>query len=533
MKAAPDHGGHGPSMQRIVQALAVLLALLASAMIAFFAIASIRRLTYPFPLDSIEGSMALGVTRVINGLPLYLQPNFHFIPYMYSPAYFSVAGWAAKLLGPGLVPLRLVSMLSTIGCFALIALQVFAETGNRLAALVGAGLYASAYPASLYFFDLGRVDSLYVFLVLLALVATRWLNPVFAALAWTLAFLTKQSIIPVAVVALCLDWKRPRRVLAGLGTFALASFGSTAWLDHVTHGWFRYYAFTVPGANRNLRLHYVVNILVQLAPFSVALMVVAAALLLTGVKWGNRAARFYLGSGAALVLLVWFLASHAGSVANVAMPVYALLAVAFGIALARLSHWLHGLPASRSQAGLALLLLAACAQFVFQARPNMFLIPSPAMRASQQQFEDWLHSVPGDVLVVAHPYEAVMAGKPAHPDEFAIRDALQPGRPAVNAPLLNEIHQAIEQEALDAIVIDSTPREEIERAPWLPADLLERYPIVGVVPGSDPPRDPGSLLNRDLRFVLLPCRASGMAAAQSLAIVSSPGVAACGGMHRR
>ncbi|MDR3773945.1 MAG: hypothetical protein P4L26_11390 [Terracidiphilus sp.] len=477
--------------------------------------------------------MALGVARVVNGLPLYPRPDFHFIPYMYSPAYFWVSGWAAKLLGPGLVPLRLVSILSTIGSFALIALQVFAETGNRLAALVGAGLYASAYPASLYFFDLGRVDSLYVFLVLLALVATRWLNPVSAALAWTLAFLAKQSVIPVAVAALCLDWRRPRRVLAGLGTFALASFGSTAWLDHVTNGWFRYYVFTVPGANSNLRLHYAANILVRLAPFSVALTVVAAALLLTGVHWSDRTARFYLGTGATLVLLVWFLGFHAGSVANVAMPLYALLAVAFGIALARLTHWLHGLPVTWSQAGLTLLLLAACAQFACQARPSMYLIPSPAMRASQQQFEDWLQSVHGDVLVVAHPYESVMAGKPAHPDEFAIRDALGPGMPAVNVPLLNEIRQAVEQQTLEAIVIDSTPREEIDRAPWLPADLLERYPIVGIVPGSDSPRDPGSLLNPDLRFVLLPCSASGVAAAQSIAIISSPGVATCGAMHPR
>jgi hypothetical protein len=271
--------------------------------------------------------------------------------------------------------------------------------------------------------------------------------------------------------------------------------------------------------------------LTLLSPFSATLIVIVAALLLTGVRWGNRAARLYLGAGAALILLVWFLAAHQGAVGNVAMPVYALLALAFGIALARLIRWLHGLPAAWLQAGLTLLFLAACAQFACQARPNMVSIPSPVLRASQQRFEDWLHSVPGDVLVVSHPYESVMAGKPAHPDEFAIRDSLSPGRPAVNLPLLNEIHQAIEQQALDAIVIDSTPQEEINHAPWLPADLLERYPIVGVVPGSEPPPKPGSPLNPDLRFVLLPCRASGSVFAQSIAIISPPGAAPCSGMR--
>ena len=521
MQDNPSYRDHAP-MQRAVQILTVLLILLASAMIAFFVIASIRRLTYPFPLDSIEGSMALAVARVANGLPLYLQPNFHYTPYMYAPAYYYVCGWVAKLFGFGLLPLRLVSILSTIGCFVLIALLVFVETRNRLAALAGAGLYASAYLACQYWFDVGRVDSLYVFLVLLALVASRWLHPVFAALAWTLAWLAKQSIIPVAVVALCLDWKRPQRVLAGLGTFVLASLGSTAWLDHATHGWFHYYVFTVPSASTNLQPHLAFGLL---APFTVALVVVAAALLLTGVHWGSPAARFYLWVSGALALLCWFLASHAGSVLNVAMPAYALLAVAFGIALARLIHWLHGLPAARSQVGLTLLLLATCAQFACQPRPNIFLTPSPAVRAERQQFEDWLHSVPGDVLVVAHPYEAVMAGKPVHPDQFAIGDALAPGRPAVNLPLLDEIHKVIEQETLEAIVVDLPPEEAIVRSPWLSTDLLRRYPIVGIVPGSNLASDPGNAFNPNPRYVLLPCRASGVAAALQITIISSPEVA--------
>jgi hypothetical protein len=495
-------------------------------MIVFFVIASLRRLTYPFPLDSMEGSVALAAVRVANGLPLYQPPNFHFIQFVYPPAYFYVSGWAVKLLGPGLLPLRLVSILSTIGCFVLIALLVFGETRNSLAALAGAGLYASAYPVCQFWFDVGRVDSLYVFLVLLALVATRRLHPVFAALAWTLAFLAKQSIIPVAVVALCLDWKRPRRVLVGLGTFLLTSLGSTAWLNHSTHGWFYYYVFLAPGAETHLAPHLAFGLL---ASFSAALIIVAAALLLTGVHWGNPAARFYLWLGGALVLICWILASRPGTSGNVAMPAYAFLAVAFGIALARLIYWLHGLPIARSQAGLTLLLFAACAQFVCHGRPNILLIPSPAVRASQQQFEVWLHSVPGDVYVVSHPYESVMAGKPAHPDSGAIYDALAG---AANLPLLHEIHQAIEQEALEAIVIDRTPKEEMLHDPWLPADLLQHYPIVGIVPGSDPPRDPGNPNNLDMRFVLLPCSASGVAVAQSISIVSAPEAAStCHGVR--
>ena len=129
--------------------------------------------------------------------------------------------------------------------------------------------------------------------------------------------------------------------------------------------------FLAPGAETHLAPHLAFGLL---ASFSAALIIVAAALLLTGAHWGNPAARFYLWSGGALVLICWILASRPGTSGNVAMPAYAFLAVAFGIALHALYTGFHGLPIARSQAGLTLLLFAACAQFVCHGRPNILLI---------------------------------------------------------------------------------------------------------------------------------------------------------------
>jgi hypothetical protein len=522
---------HATGTPRAIQALRGLLALLSAGLIALFLITSLRRIAFPFPLEQHEGAMALAVARVAHGLPLYARPNFSFIPYMYSPAYFYVAGFASKLLGPGLLALRLLSLLSALGCFAVIYALIATETKNRLAALAGAGLYAAAYPVCQHWFDLGRVDSFYVFLVLLALLATRWLHPVFAALLWTLAFLAKQTIAPVALVVLCFDWKRPRRLLAGVGTFLFASLGSTAWLDRATHGWSSYYIFTVPHTNADLRLHATAFFwsVYLLAPFGVALGVIAAALLLTNVHWSGTRTQFYLLAGGSLLLLCWFLGAHADATANTAMPAYAMLAVAFGVALARLLVWLREFSTASAHAGMALLLLAACAQLASQLYSPKLSVPSPALRASQQQFVDWLRTVPGDVWVPAHPYEAVLAGKLAHPDEAAIHDALRPGNPAANLPLLNEIQQAIEQGTLVAIVLDRAPQEEIRSAPWLPADWRTQYPIVGIVPGSDQANSFGP----HPRYVLLPCNASGQAAARSITILSTPTAPPCPGLHPR
>ncbi|HUZ05038.1 MAG TPA: hypothetical protein VMU62_06755, partial [Acidobacteriaceae bacterium] len=224
---------------------------------------------------------------------------------------------------------------------------------------------------------------------------------------------------------------------------------------------------------------------------------------------------------------------HAGATANTPMPVYAILAVAFGIALARLFHWLPRLSAAWSQAGLTLLLLATCTQLASQFYSPKLSIPSPEVRASQQQFVDWLRSFPGDAFVVDHPYAGVLAGKLPHADETAIHDALRPGLPAINRPLLHEIHRAVDQESFDAIVLDRMPPHKPSEArpydAWLPQDWQTHYPILGLAPGSGQASPFGPLP----RYVLLSCRASELAAAKDIKILSSSASVPCPGPHPR
>ncbi len=515
-------------LERVERPLALCVALLAAGAMLLFVAAVLHRLHDPFPLEQLEGTMAVAVARMNQGLPLYAQPDFSFIAYMYSPAYFWVAGWATHILGVAgstLLALRLVSILSTLGCFAAIAALVFTETRSALAALAGAGLYAAAYPVTQNWFDLGRVDSLYVFLVLLAVLATRKLHPALAALFWVLAVLAKQTIAPVGLLVLLSDWKRPRRALTGAGIFLLGTLASTAWLHHATHGWYSYYIFAVPGANSDLRLHAAAFFFstALLAPFGIALVVIAAALLLTPIDWRSASARLYLVSSVSLLALCWFLSAHAGATANTSMPLYALLAVAFGIALDRLLRWLRGLHTPIAQAGTIVLLLAACAQLGSQYYSPKLAAPLPPVRASQQQLLDWLRLFPGDVYIPAHPYEALLTGKSMHADEAAIHDALRPGRADVNAPLLDQIHRAVDGESFDAIVLDHPPDQELAAAPWMPADWRRHYPVVGLVPGSDVvnPFSPRP------RYVLLPCRVLGSAAARQVVRLGSDSSAAC------
>lgn len=507
--------------------LEVLLALMALIPLGLFLAASLGRLGSAIPLEQLEGSMLLAAERVAHGQPIYVRPNFTFIPYMYAPAYYYVSGWAVRLLGPRFLALRLVSLLSTCASMAVIYLFVFLEApGTRarrhLAALAGAALYVAAYPWTREWFDLGRLDSFYILLLLLALLSTRYLHPIFAAAVWTLAFLAKQTIFPVVLLMLCVDWKRPRRLLLGVGSFLLMTAVSCRLLDHATRGWFWFYAFTVPHANADLRLRPAVSYVPSqlIGPFGVALLVIAMAWVSTRPSLANFRTRFYLVAGAALFGLCWFLQAHAGATANTPMPAYAILAVIFGISFARLDAAF----ALRSRETARVFLLAAAAiPLVSWIYGPQDLAPHPGLIASQQELISWLRVFPGDVFLPSNPYEGVLAGKQWHPDTAALHDALRPNLPGVDDALRAKIAEEVDQSKFDAVVLDGLPENILPGQPWLPADLRQRYPIVGIVPGANV----NDLFGPHASYFLLPCREKGLAAAHGWKLLETGGQSAC------
>lgn len=507
--------------------LEVLLALLALIPIGLFLTSALGRLGSAVPLEQLEGSMLLAAERVAHGQPIYVRPNFTFIPYMYAPAYYYVSGWAVRLLGPRFLALRLISLLSTCASMAVMYLFVLLDVpgtrGRRhLAALAGAALYAAAYPWTREWFDLGRLDSFYILLLLLALLSTRYLHPIFAAAIWTLTFLAKQTIFPVALIMLCVDWKRPRRFLLGVGSFLLMTAVSSRLLDHATHSWFWFYAFTVPHANADLWLRPAVFYVFSqwIAPFGVALLVVAAAWVWTRPSLADFRTWFYLKAGAALFGLCWFLHAHAGATANTSMPGYAILAVIFGISFARLdAAFAFG---SRETARVFLLAAVAIPLVSRVYNPHDFM-PHRDLVASQEDLIAWLRVFPGDVYLPAHPYEGALAGKQWHADNTSLHDALRPELPGVGNAVKAEIAEVVDQNKFDAIVLDGLPKDVLPSQPWLPADLIQRYPIVGIVPGSDV----SDVFGPHPRYFLLPCREKGLAVSHGWKLLETGGQNDC------
>jgi hypothetical protein len=121
----------------------------------------------------LEGYVFLSALRVFHGQSVYPHPSLQFIPYMYPPGYYYLCAALGRLMGMSIATMRMASILSTLGCFAAIYGLVWSEVRRHMPAIAAAGLYAGCYVVCLEWFDLGRLDSLFVLLLLLVAVIAQ------------------------------------------------------------------------------------------------------------------------------------------------------------------------------------------------------------------------------------------------------------------------------------------------------------------------------------------------------------------------
>ena len=97
--------------------LALRLVVLSAALyfLGILAAAVVARVAYPYEIEWMEGGVLAHVARILRGQPLYARPTLEFTPFLYPPLYYAVSAAVAKLVGLSLVPLRLVSVVATLG----------------------------------------------------------------------------------------------------------------------------------------------------------------------------------------------------------------------------------------------------------------------------------------------------------------------------------------------------------------------------------------------------------------------------------
>ena len=447
------------------------------------------------------------VARYVHHLPLYTAPSIEYTANIYAPLFFRVSSWIALLTGPSFVSMRLVSTLSTVGLLVVMALMVWLELpkgseGRLLSVVFSTGLFLSLYPICQAFFDLGRVDMLCLFLAGCALLAGRRGMPVVAGLLWVLSFQTKQGMLPVAILSLCFEWQRPRRVLFGLATFTAVGGASVAWLAHTQPFWYLRLVYQTAGGFPIIPRQVTGLLSVDLfAPLGIAILIVLVAAVLKPPCWRSRTSSFYAFSFLGMVLFSCFLRAHGGASINAMIPAWIWITVVAGVAFGRLYQSFR---AQSSVPAQGLLVAAACIQLISHLYNPGTYVPSSTETEAREAFLEQVRAIPGEVLIFENPQYDVLTGKKPHAAGVVLETILQSSYPVDAATVKSDIQKAVESHSFAAIVSDSPEGSELATE-WMPSDLLSYYPVRIAAKGSEV-----HSFTPQPSFIYMPCKSSTM-----------------------
>ena len=472
------------------RALRVAAAVLGLAVIGGYLVIALARLGNPFALELLESNSLVEVHRVLAGQPLYTAPTVGYVPDGYPPLYFAVSAAAAGALGQSYFALRLVSLVSSLACFAIMARLVQRETASAAAGVAAAGLLAATYFATGTWFDVARVDSLFLALSVAALYAARWMRSpggaVTAGLLLGAAFLTKQTALAEGAAILAALGCGPRRRLAvpAALAFAVVIGASTLALGFASHGWYVYYVF---GQMSEHALNFAAAGQFWTGYLLPTLGIAVGAALLGA----RRVPPVLLAGCAALVIEGWITLVHTGGGVNDLLPAYLVVALLAGLGLGDRPDlapdgWpdlASGGSASRyATTAAGVLVIAQVAVLAAGFHPGR-AIPAEADRAAGLRLSAGLRAIGGTVAIPADPALAIMAGLPAVEDQLAAADVLRASDPAAKADFTRSVAREVAAQRFTAIIteIDGDLR-------GFPADLPRYYrrcaqmPLVGIQP---------------------------------------------------
>jgi hypothetical protein len=426
----------------------------------FYLYGAFKRITYPYDLDFIEDNMLMQAIQVSLGKPVYVPPNADFVPHVYMPLYTLLSGWIFKAIAPSYVPMRLLSFSATIVTAILIFSISRRICGNRGIAFCTAALFLAGYRTTGGWYDLARVDALYVMLTLAGATllahgkGNRFRLPC-AGFILAFAFLTKQNGLFFAlVVAVYLFFTIGRQALAFAIPFALFSILPALYLDQVSGGWFATYVFKIaylsPIDFDRVAATLQDDLFGSMIGLTIPLVTAGISLI-----WHERRKSALIEPWNWFVVAALFISiagrASVGGNRNNLMPAYTFLCIAPALAARETHLWRDGwqIPARR---GLFVLIVA---QFMLTSLIPKYpfgFIPTPSMKSAGDRLIQHIANVKGPVLVLMHPYYALLARKEPAVDIQMLWHARLRGE----LPLPEDFVNRIESHYYSAIISDES-----------------------------------------------------------------------------
>jgi hypothetical protein len=456
----------------------LLLLLVAAGFVIGYLGLAYARVSYPYALDLVEEDMLMQAWRASNRQPMFVPPNADFVPQVYMPLYAWLAGQILRLSGPAFWPLRSLSLAGTLATSLLIFWISYRESKRGTLAFGGAALYLAGYRLVGGWYDLARVDALFVALTLAGMamaVYGRSSNRglLLAGILIGLSLLAKQNgLYLAAVVGAYLLLATGRRAWIYGAAFTLVAVLPTLLLEWRSQGWFSYYAIDIAYASPLSRLRVWQTVTRELGGgmgFLLLAALLAAILAARRVMAGGDGRPglmdnpWLLFIAAAVLVSVAGRASVGGNLNNL-IPAYALLCLSPGLLVRKLQEGgkatvlvgaeapaqseaegsvlsrVEGTPAWIS----GLLVVGILGQFgltlynPIMGKPAQYR-PTDAMRASGDRLVQALAGFDGEVLVLMHPSYALKAGKEPAVHIQSLWHARHRGRDSLPADFIDRI----------------------------------------------------------------------------------------------
>lgn len=473
---------HVFSLQSLVKIGRFALVIIATLYLVLYGIISLARLQYPFELEWIEGASLETVNRILASKTIYARPSLEFVASVYNPLYFYIAAGLTKILGGTFTSLRLLSLLASLGCLAIIFMIVKSETKRNLPSLLAACLFAATFKASGCWFDLARVDSLFMFFSLLAIYLVRFcqslrMSILAGIIAW-LSFLTKQTetiiFMPVAIYCLAI---KGRYAFALVGTaFGLIGISTIA-INLFTDGWYGYYA-TMPSGYAFDKLGPILFWSSDIVrPLGIAFALVIAWSVYSLFQDNRKLAFFYIALSLGMFSASMLARSQSGGYLNNLIPAYASISILFGMAIDSFLVGTKKLDLQDSKIAELCIYTVCVIQFFNLFYNPLSQIPSANDLQSGRQILQEISQIKGNVFIPDHGYLATLAGKSAFAHHAAVADVVRTRNNRSKTQLVNEISNAIKNKKFDAIII-SEAKDTGQVSSWFPelyANMDENY----------------------------------------------------------
>ena len=243
--------------RKITTSIEILLIALSIIGMSIYFYVALSRIAYPFTIEWVESNVFLHVLRVLSGKPIFIPPSYDFIPMIYTPLYYYVAAIFARVTGQIMFSMRLVSIFASLLIFLMIYAFCRVIKISAQSSLIAVGLFAASYAATGFWFDVGRVDTLSLALLLIGYVLTfaqtkrENIFGVIAGIVFFLSFATKQSALfafPFLISYLLLK-RRWMKALWTAISFILSVGLFVVGMNIVSNGWFWIYVFEIPTAH--------------------------------------------------------------------------------------------------------------------------------------------------------------------------------------------------------------------------------------------------------------------------------------------